>query len=171
MPEKIIGGNRFEVFPLDAMQSFTLQPRIAPIIAEVGALVLAALQSDAAQQLVGGGTDLKTMSIEQFLALDLDVGVLAEQLVVAVGRICQKLPPADLKAILRELLANAKMDGQALFTQNGDPFLQLMRGRTLDTWRLLFFSVQVNYPDVFSRRAATGGATPAAVSASVASTT
>jgi hypothetical protein len=176
MVEKIIGGNRFTVAPLTAMRSFVLQPRLAPVIAEVAALVFAALESDAVKELMGAGADggavdLKAMTVDQFMSLDLDLGAHADQLVNAVSRICTKLPPKELEGITRELLQGAQMDGKFLFGDDGNPFDVLMRGRTIDTWRLLFFAVQVNYPDVFSRRAANGGATPAPGSASAVSTT
>jgi hypothetical protein len=35
-----------------------------------------------------------------------------------------------------------------------------MRGRTVDTWRLVAFAVEVNYPDFFALLAAKRGAAP-----------
>jgi len=126
---RTIGGNVFSVVPLPAMRSFALQPRLAPALAEV-------------------------VGVLGSLSGDLDVGALGP----AVGRFFAKLPADELEAVTRELLAGATMDGAQLFTAAGNPFDLVMRGRTLDVWRLLAFAVEVNYPDFFAlvRRGAGG---------------
>jgi hypothetical protein len=153
MAECMIGGSRFQVAPLPAIRSFRLQPRLVPVVAEVAGLIFAVLAST--------GKPLKDASLDDILGLDL-TSLPATDIIETVARVCAKLPPAELESIVKELLSTASMDGKPLFTGNGDPFDVLMMGRTIDTWRLLIFAVQVNYPDVFSRRGASGGATPAA---------
>jgi hypothetical protein len=133
MPERVINGNTFQVEALPAMRSFALQARIAPALGEVIGV--------AAGILTGGGIDTA------------DVAELAPVL----GRFFAKLPSAELQDVTRELLTGATMDGVPLFTSGqGDPFDLKMRGRTLDVWKLLWFSLEVNYPDFFGLLAARG---------------
>ena len=140
MPERVISGNTFSVEPLTAMRSFALQPRIAPAIAAVAEAV-GSLTS------ISGKGDLGTV----------EVAALAP----AVGRFFQALQPGDLQDITRALLGSARMDGIALFSGAGDPFELKMRGRTLDTWRLLWFALEVNYPDFFGLLAGAAARQPA----------
>jgi hypothetical protein len=157
MADIVLGGNRFQVPPLPALRSFRLQPRIVPVFAEVAGLLFAVLSKS--------GIELKDAKVEDILAVDTSALPVAE-IVETTTRVCLKLPPNELELIVRELLDGATMDGKPLFMGSaaGDPFNVFMQGRTLDTWRLLIFAVQVNFPDVFSRRGASGGATPAASS-------
>lgn len=142
MPERVIGGSRFTVEPLPAMRAFVLQVRLAPALAEV----LGALGG-----LQGSGAELSR----------LDVSALAP----AFGRVAAKLPPAELEAITRELLGSARCDGVSLFSvDKGDRFDVVMAGRAIDTWQLLFFAVEVNYPDFFARLGASRAGLPAAAS-------
>lgn len=158
MADLKIGDRNYEVPELPAFESFTMQPRLAPIIAEVAVLAFGALSKLKDED--GKDLDLKNMSIEQFMALD--VGIDTDAVLAAVARVCAKLPQPDFKRLVRDLLGGARCNGAQLFTENGNPFDVLMRGRTLETWRLLFFAVQINYPDVFSRRGASGAQSPAA---------
>lgn len=121
--ERTIGGNLFTVSPMSALRSFALQPRLAPALAEVAG----ALGS------LGDG------------AGDLNVAVLAP----AVSRFFAKMPPAELLEITKQLLDGATMDGVQLFSAAGNPIEVQLRGRTLDMWRLLWFALEVNYPDFF----------------------
>ena len=133
MAERKIGSNTFALSPLTAMQSFTLQPRLAPALTEAGVVLAKLAAGDGVAGLLNAEVD----------------AVLPR----AIGRFFEKLPPAELEAITRILLQSATMDGTALFAQvegQGDPFNILMRGRTLDVWRLIWFAVEVNYPDFFA---------------------
>lgn len=142
MAERKIGPNTFRVEQLPAMRSFVLQPRILPVAAEVVGLFLDTLGK--------AGKTAGEVSIASLL--DMDLAATAETFVAAVARCCLKLPPSELETITRELLCGATCDGQLLFQFDGKPgtFDLVMRGRTIDTWRLLFFAVQVNYPDFSS---------------------
>jgi hypothetical protein len=118
----LLGENRFIVPPLPAMRSFALQARIAPALTEVAK----------------GFGALKE-------GLDGDVTAIAP----AIAGFFAKLGADELEAIAKTLLADATMDGKALFTPSGNPFDVHMRGRTMDTWKLLWFAIEVNYPDFF----------------------
>lgn len=147
--ERKIGGNVFCVTPLPAMRSFTLQPRLAPALAAV-AEGIGAIGNLAEKQ-------------------DLDAIELAA-IAPVVTRFFHALPPDRLEMVTRELLAGATMDGRPLFTAEGNPFDVLMRGRSIDVWKLLWFALEVNYPDFFGAVAGKG-ARPAAANPSEASTT
>lgn len=132
---RTIGKDVFEIGPMPALRSFTLQARIAPALAEVaGALAR-----------TGGSVDLGAVDVEA--------------LAPAVGRFFSKLPEPELEVVVRALLSNAKMNGLPLFTGAGDPVDALLAGRVLDVWKLLWFALQENYPDFFG---ALGGLSAAA---------
>ena len=141
IPTRVIGGNTFTVAALPAMRSFCLQPRIAPAVAEA----LGAIGG-----IVGGGDGVA----------DRDVSGLAP----AIGKFFSKLPAGELEEIVVELLTGATCDGRTLFngTAHGAPFDLIMQGRTLDTWRLIAFAVEVNYPDFFDLLRGAAGKRPAA---------
>lgn len=126
-----LGTNMFSVAPLLGEESFLLQPRILPLVAELSALVGAQAESG-----------------ESMTAL-------IEKVAPIVTRACAKLPPDELKFIMRSLLKNATMDGQQLYRENPDGTTValinvLMQGRTLDIWKLLAKALEVSYPDFFA---------------------
>jgi hypothetical protein len=178
--QRTIGGSTFSVTPLPAMRSFVLQPRVAPVIAEVLAAMTKLLSvakppkaaaAPAAEQEEGEAPPAAAGGLDGLLDLRLeDVVGLVDELVPVVARVCAKLPSAELEGIVRELLASTRMDGKPLFTAEGNPFDVLMAGRTVDTWRLLLFAIEVNYPDFFALRGGKG-APSATPSPSAASTT
>lgn len=126
-----LGANVFQVAPLLGEDSFLLQPRILPLVAELGALALA--QAESGESLVS----------------------LLEKVSPIIARACTKLPPEELKFIMRALLKNATMDGQPLYKEAADGTVValinvLMQGRTLDIWKLLTKALEVSYPDFFA---------------------
>ncbi len=123
---KTIGASLFTVTPLPAMRTFVLQPRLAQPLAEA---------ASAFGLVMGGG--------------DRDVAEMAP----IVGRFFAKLPPHELETIVRELLAGSQIDGKPLLDGNGQggTFDAFMQGRTMDVWLLLWFALEVNYPDFFGR--------------------
>jgi len=148
-----IGDRLYNVQPLTAMRSFVLQPRLAPVVAEAAALFFGV-----ARGVAGGDTEI---SVAALLEADVDL----DKLVQAFGRIAEKLPPRELEDITRQLLAGATCNEQLLFAAvqgAGDPFDVLMRGRALETWRLLWHAVRVNYPDFFAALAGSAAPAPAA---------
>lgn len=142
MATRKIGGNVFELEPMLAEASFDLQPRLGPVFLDlVGVISEIVATSEAG--------DLN------------DVQLLARN-ASRIGAIFGKLPPHELRLIRRELLGappgdgrpascpSVKMDGIPLFTADGNPFDVKMQGRTMDTWLLLAFALEVHYPDFFA---------------------
>lgn len=144
-----IGKNSFSVQPLGFLRSLYLQPKLAPVIAEVGRAIYMLVKGELADKLKAG-----KVTIEDLMGLDL-AELPLDDLVVSVTRIAGHLQPKELEYITRELLYDATMDGLPLFAPGQDAIDGLMVGRMFDGWRLLFFAVKVNYPDVFSLSAAT----------------
>lgn len=134
MNDITLGSNLFCVPALPAMRAFALQPRVAPAVA-----TLVATLGEM------GGT-----------LAEMDVAALGP----AMSKFCAALPAAELEAVTRELLADATVDGVQLLPV----FDAKMRGRTMDTWRLLWHALKVNYPDFFgllaARRAGGEAASP-----------
>jgi hypothetical protein len=173
--ERQIGDRVYRVIPLLASRSFLLQPRIMPIVGEV----LGALPAIYAP--------LRTLKPEDGKSpLDMDIGealasnqatAAARAVADAVAGACAKLPPSELGEIMRTLLDGARAiyadaDGRQhadfLFTADrpsihGHAFDTLMQGRTLETWALLWFAVEVSFPDVFLRARALFGKARAGV--------
>ena len=107
--------------------------------------------------------------------LDVDVQQIAELALPALERACRLLPRGELATITRELLEGATLVGPAgavlLFGQQIGPnvvdtFDSAFRGRTIDTWRLLWFALRTHYPDLFGLLAARGGTAKATASPS-----
>ncbi len=141
-----IGDRTYTVNPLPAMQTWRLQPKLAPAAGELAALY-AWFVRESLRITDGGRVDVGNDVLRLLPEL-------ADQLpnaAAAIRRICDVLPPGDLELITRTLLRTAKCDGKPLFTDGGgDPFDILMQGRTMDTWKLLVFAVEVSYPDFFA---------------------
>jgi hypothetical protein len=167
MAQRRIGKHMFVVAPLPAIRSWALQPRLVPFIVEIGRLLALFMTSESGKKIVEmvEGIDLDKMTVQQFLGMDFDLTESATLAADAAARICRQLGSKELEAVTRELLVGATCDGVQMFNATpggGEPFDLLMQGKTLDTWRLLLFAVQINYPDVFSPRAALAAASPAA---------
>lgn len=135
-----LGDHTFEVPVPRAMATFALQQRIVPV---VGGLIGAWSKLD-------GAAD----GMEAIAAI-----------APAVGEAFTKLPPGELEALTRELLADAKVHGfpvknaqAALFGgPGGDLFDTVFQGRTVDIWQLLWHAIQIWYPDFFSLARAQNG--------------
>lgn len=150
-PSIVLGQDTFTVSPLPAMDSFAMQSRIAPIVVELLALAAALLQ--AGGEALSEKTDLGKVDLSK-----LDMGTIGP----AVARICKAMPAPELRAVTTELLQSATINGQLLA-----PMFDLkMQGRTVDTWRLLFFAVRVNYPDFFALVGKSGAPAAGAATAS-----
>lgn len=151
MAEITIGIDQFTVNPLPGEESFVFQPRVLPLVAELVALVG-----------VASGDEAPTAPEEPVVPSDDPVepppaparpsrklgDILAEAAPI-VQRACAKMPPEELRTILRTLLRGATMNGKPLYTEQGNPINVLMRGRTIDLWKLVMFALQVSYPDFF----------------------
>lgn len=157
-PTLAIGVDVFALSPMPAMRSFVLQPRVVPIATEVVTLAFGV-----ARELMDDGAT--NLDLQALLASDVDLSKVSE----AIGKVCAKLPSQELDGLTRDLLAGSTMNGTPLFAPvagGGDPIDVLLRGRTLDIWRLLWHAVKVNYWDFFVALGASGrrqsGASPSA---------
>jgi hypothetical protein len=144
MPSIKIGDDVFDVSPLPAEVTFDLQPRLAPLLTEIGRIWIGLMQLDGEMKI-----DPTTIDPAQ-------IAPLVELLVPAVERACRLLPRGELRLLLRELLAGATavtptgsvlLFGAVAGAGTADPFNLLFRGRTMDIWRLLVFALKVHYPD------------------------
>lgn len=147
-----IGDDVFMVAPLLGERSFLLQPLIAPAMTDFGALfglfakAYADFAGDEEPKVASGGDEEPKLELGEMID---DVMSALEQAGPIVARLCAKLPPDHLKAIVRELLAGATMNGKPLYSQQGNPIDVLLQGRTVDFWRLLVHALRVSYPDFF----------------------
>ncbi len=133
-----IGNTKFEVPEPSAMRSFALQQRVLPVAGRLVGVLL---------QVFGKTADF---DFEKFA--ELNVTQALPIALPALGEVVSLMPPGELEAITRELLRDATADGMKLVGTNaaGDLFDTVMRGRTLDTWRLLWHALKVWYPDFFA---------------------
>lgn len=135
-----IGNDVFTVSPLGAVRSFELQADIWPP-------VTAALE-EIAKGVAASGIPLKGFDFDKLFESN------AVEIVAALSRgaaaFFRHLPREKLGFVLRELLGTAKKGTIDLFGP-GEPFNTEMQGRTMDTWRLIIFSLQISYPDFFAR--------------------
>lgn len=128
---KQIGDHLYGVEPLPAMRAFILQPKIAPAMSEVARAISQVIGSRNIGLLMVGDTDV------------------LDAIGACVTKFCETLPPKELEAITRDLLWSATRDNIPLFTSNGDTFDVVMRGHTMDVWKLLYLALEANYPDFF----------------------
>lgn len=138
-----IGDTTFDVPQPGAMASFALQQRILPIAGRLVACffrVLGIAPDAEASQLAG-----------------MDVAKVLPQALPYVGEVLAAMPPGELEAITRALLGKATFSKGgskqlALFGgASGDVFDAVMRGKTIETWHLLWHALEVWYPDFFGR--------------------
>jgi hypothetical protein len=140
-----IGSDVFAVPPPRGMKSFALQQRILPIAGQIARVFLHLL-------------DLKGDDVEKLLDTDVkQLFALVPVALPAIGGIFSSMPPGELDAITREMLGEATyvLNGKGkplrLFGAGGDDAFDLvMRGRAIDTWKLLWHALEVWYPDFFA---------------------
>jgi len=138
-----IGGNSFDVPAPGGMRSFSLQQRILPVAGRVANVFL---------QLLSGSGVVSVADLSS--VLEADVLRVLPIAMPAIGEIFSTMPKGELEGITRELLGDATCDKVPLFgSPKGDAFDLMMQGRTLDTWRLLWYAMEVWYPDFFARAA------------------
>jgi hypothetical protein len=169
-----LGGTTFSVGPIKAIKSFTLQPRIFPLIAEVISSIAAMLRAAPSEEETADAGETRAEAAAVLSDLErqkarMSIGALGraaqrlqidtvdvDGIVPIVGRVCAQLPPDELEQILRILLSNTFANGERLFSEQHergkpDPFDKVMQGRTLDTWRLVWEALRVVYADFFDR--------------------
>lgn len=128
------------------MSSFLAQQRVGPVAMRILEIAGALLDADVTPVGQNGTVDLG----------GLDVGQMLGKVAPLVSRALETLPAGELGAVTKILLADTKVlgipgapQGIPLFSANGtgDYFDDVMRGRALDTWFLLWKAVQIWYPD------------------------
>lgn len=130
-----IGNDSYEVPTPKGWSSFGLSQRIVPIAANViGAL----------GEVVG-----KTAG-DLSKAMDMDVAKLLET-VPRIGQIFSEMPPGELEALSKLLLADAVCIEGARRLPLAEVFDFKFQGRFIEALTLVWHAVQVWYPDVFSR--------------------
>jgi hypothetical protein len=137
-----IGKDTFDVPPPKGMRSFALQQRILPVVGRVAEVILHFV----------GATGAKVDSMADLLGSD--VMKVLPLAMPAIGNIFASMPAGELETITRELLGEAslrrgKVTMKLFGASAGDPFDQIMQGRSLDTWKLLWYALEVWYPDFF----------------------
>src|SRR6185295_1782591 len=134
-----LGKHVFDVLLPRGMSSWALQQRIIPVAGRVAGVLLHLL----------GSSDVEKLA-------DTDVTEILPAALPHIGHVFSEMPQGELEAITRELLRDAKFgdegkvpSAQLFGSPGGDAFDLLMRGRTLDTWKLLWHAIGVWYPDFF----------------------
>lgn len=141
----LLDGQVFTVAELDPWITFPMQMRIWPAVAEVIGAALSGMKG------IEKPEDLLEIDLSQ-----IDPVVFT----TAIGRICKILPAPELEALTNVLLnfSTGVINGRAIQVIDNGRLNIAMKGRTIDTWKLLFHSVRVNYPDFFARLGAKEGA-------------
>lgn len=169
MPKVKIGPTTFDVPLPRGMSSFALQQRVAPIATRIVEVLASFLAIDSLPTKEDGTIDLEAI----------DVGDVLPKVLPAIGSAFSSLPAGELEAVTRALLADAKVvgipgapQGIALFASTplgsagADYFDEVMQGRAIDTWRLLWEAIKIWYPDFFVLAGRSRGRTPTPASPS-----
>ena len=160
MATKVIGGRNFVVKPIGALQSFALQPLLAPAVGRALGIVLSLVGDE-------DGLSLDSLDIDELVKRPDVLKVLGAD----AGSILSSIRPADLLAVTRGLLVETTCDEMPLWPTGDDKkFNELFAGRTMELWMLLWFAVQENYPDFFRRGAGSGARSKAPAPSETSST-
>lgn len=180
MPETSlqIGNDTFRVSLLDFETTCDLLPLILPAAAEIARLY-ALLFGEAVRAAAATGSGALSLDGKAIADLDIDASVVLKLLPALsapladasaiIATVCDKLPPERLRYVRRTLLAGATMNGTPLYaTAEGQQDMAglLLRGRTIDGWRLMLHALKANYPDFFGLIRRGKGEAPAAASPS-----
>jgi hypothetical protein len=148
MATRTIGGNVFTVSPLTFEASCDLQPLILPALADLARLY--AVFIGQVTEIAKESPDIGAADVISILPKMAPGLAEASSIIAAVA---SKLPPEHLRRIRRTLLAGSTMDGKPLYpTVEGGAILAdvLLKGRTIDGWKLLLFALEESYPDFFA---------------------
>jgi len=173
-----IGSDTFRVSLLDFETTCDLLPVILPAAAEIARLY-ALLFGEVVRVAASTGKEAKDLDGQSIADLQIDASLVLKFLPALTGpladasaiiaTVCEKLPAATLRHVRRTLLAGATMNGTPLYAiaeGQKDMIGLLLRGRTIDGWRLMLFALKANYPDFFGLIRRSKGNTPAAESPS-----
>ncbi len=144
-----IGEDIFTISPLGYEETCDLQPLLAPALADFGRLY-ALFIGEMARLLQQHGAEVAEADVVTMLP---ELGGSLDQASAIIAQVAAKLPATSLRTIRRTLLRGATMNSKPLYaTTEGQPDMinTLMRGRTIDGWKLLLFALEVNYPDFFA---------------------
>ncbi len=139
----ILGKDAFDVPVPRGMASFSLQQKILPVAGRCVSVFV---------YLLGGktGTDITTL-LEQDIMGALPVAL------PGLGQVFSEMPEGELEKLTKSLLGGTKVRLQnqgawmPLFDgPGGDLYDQVMQGRTMETWKLLWHALGVWYPDFFA---------------------
>ena len=142
-----IGNDTFSISLLSFEETCDLLPLWIPAAADFGALYALFLGTMA--KAAGDGEDVGGLEVMDLLR---SASPALSEASAILARISEKLPPDKLRLIRKKLLTGATMNDTPLYAMGpGQPDLigSLLRGRTLDGWRLMIFALEVNYPDFF----------------------
>lgn len=144
-----LGTDTFIVPAPSGMRSFALQQRIIPIAGSIATIFA---------QLLGGVVAAGNFNLGDLLKADV-VRVLP-QAMPFIGRVFSDMPDGELERLTREMLRDATwsrggMKALPLFgSSGGDSFDTVMQGRSTEIWQLLWYALEVWYPDFFALGAA-----------------
>lgn len=156
MPEITIDNKTYDVNPLLVEDSFDLQPKLIPILPEIGRLLTIFYNDvDKFAELDKADDDAETDEVKaeilgQFVGL---AGETLEKVSPIFERIAKLVPPAELRYIRRTLLRDATgPGGTPLYggKGDGDAVNIFFAGNTIGLWKLLIFAVKISYPDFFA---------------------
>lgn len=141
----VIGKDKYEVKPPNALRSWALQQSIFPAAGNVVAAVAQGLGAVA-----DGKLDVKRL-------LELDLTKFLPAMLPQLGAVFARMPPGELERLLRVLLGDPKQGGEsatrngvALFSgSDGDAIDLLLRGQHVVMWKLFLHALEVWYPDFF----------------------
>lgn len=156
MPEIEIDGKTYDVNPLLVEDSFDLQPKIVPILPEIGKL-LALFYGDVARfaELDKKDDEAETEEDKEAVTREFvdQAYAMLDKAAPILERIAKLVPPAELRYIRRTLLRDATgPGGKPLYDRKGDGDLVniFFAGNTIGLWKLLIFAVKISYPDFFA---------------------
>ncbi len=137
----VISNKTYNVPIPSGMRSFALQQKLLPVAGRVANVFV---------QLVGNVKDVADIA-------GADVIRVLPLAMPHVGEIFSQMPDGQLESIVRTLLGDPKTgaiesatcDKLPLFSAGSDAFDALMRGKTVDTWKLVLHALEVWYPDFF----------------------
>lgn len=139
-----IGNDDFEIPQPYGDVSFGLTQRIFPIAGRMAAIFIDLLSLN------------PDIGMRQLVSGEVDVEKVMPLAIPGFGRIFSDMPPGELMSLASTLLRDATITTAAgklrLFDEAGKSmaFATVMRGRTKDTFLLIWEAIKVWYPDFFS---------------------
>jgi len=130
--KKVINGNEWTVWPWDGMHGIRMQARIAPLIKGVAGPVGNAVRK-------AKGTSQKEI-MEALLDLDIDT---------VVNAIFQNIDDQKTPQLIRDMMHGARVNGNDMSMDR--PFNEHFAGNYAELYQGLWFILEVNFGELFSR--------------------